>query len=666
MPEGRQRYYNNDGTVAAGCKLYTYAAGTTTPKNAYTDSAGAAPHQNPITLDAKGEAVIYWSGAYKVDLKTDLGVQITGYPVDNVNTDPASVWTLESRLLLNTGAGLVGYADAAIYAAGTVGKKLQDLVSSAGSALIGFIQAGVGAVERTMQSKMREQVSAFDFMTASEITAVQAYTFVTNVNVALQKAMDAAFAAKCDLFIPAGGYLVTGLTLPGTYTAPDTRSWSFRLFGQGCGNPFTTTYSGSTVLKSVTNAPIITDNTIINANSNCSITIENIKFDGTSTTPVVLMNTMYGVSSFHHNAIYQRGIGDGFKLLYGATIAIHDCYSINSDFVTNVLGAARTGCGFRFICTYAAGLVSFSKCSSRGFKDGYIFNGGGGAEDAYAVSLRDFECSTVYNGITIGSDVTGAIIDGGYFEGADGGIGILIQCPYVDVTNCNIFSGFTTLIDASASSLGGVSISGNVLNLGAVVNAIGVSLNSSGNTRNQNCENNTIIYTAGTAGANGIKIQGDNPRMNVIGNYFEPGNAWTGAASYKINNLSTNGVLGLIQKELGSGEIVSLSRGEISLELSSTALTQADVSGNVLTLPSAGSSFTVSATGAATVNKLSAGVTSGRVVIFESTTANMSFVDSAYINLAGAVTFTGPGVLVLYIKRIGADNYAVEMSRSVF
>lgn len=90
MPEPRQRYYNNDGTVAAGCYLYTYAAGTTTPKATYSDSAATTQHANPIVLDSKGEAVVYWAGSYKVDLKTPAGVQITGYPVDNFNAQPDS------------------------------------------------------------------------------------------------------------------------------------------------------------------------------------------------------------------------------------------------------------------------------------------------------------------------------------------------------------------------------------------------------------------------------------------------------------------------------------------------------------------------------------------------------------------------------------------------
>ena len=98
MPEPRQRYYNNDGTVAALCLLYTYAAGTSTPKATYQDSAGTVPHPNPIVLDAKGEAVIYWTGNYKVDLKTAAGVQVTGYPVDNYQSLSSATESAQSYL----------------------------------------------------------------------------------------------------------------------------------------------------------------------------------------------------------------------------------------------------------------------------------------------------------------------------------------------------------------------------------------------------------------------------------------------------------------------------------------------------------------------------------------------------------------------------------------
>ncbi len=110
MPTPRQRYYNNNGSVASGCKLYLYEAGTSTPKAAYTDAAGTVPHAHPITLDTKGEVLAYFSGAYKVDLKTAAGVQITGYPVDNfVSIDSlvsSSVDAFEAELLNGTGTGI--------------------------------------------------------------------------------------------------------------------------------------------------------------------------------------------------------------------------------------------------------------------------------------------------------------------------------------------------------------------------------------------------------------------------------------------------------------------------------------------------------------------------------------------------------------------------------
>ncbi len=548
-----------------------------------------------------------------------------------------------------------------------VNDLVYDIQTSTGTTLVGYLPDGTGAVATTLKKELeRQTVSVFRFMTDAEVTAVKAYSFTTDVTTACQTALTAAHSAKVDLFFPSGGYSVTGLTIPGSYTGPDARSWSFRIYGQGCGNPFTTSYTGSTVLKSTTDAPILTDNTVPSANSNSSITIDNIKFDGNSTTPVVLLNTMYGVSSFHHNAIYQRGDGDGFKLLYGATCAIHDCYSVNSDFVTVTLGAARTGVGFHFINSYAAGLVSFRNCTARGWHDGYMVDGLNSTEKAYSVRLEHFECSVVYNGVTVGADCTGVVVDDGYFEGMDQGTAITVLCPYAIITNNKIFQGSLVGIDAGGAGLGGVNIHSNLVNIGTKVNGIGISLQSSGNTRNQNCANNTIIYTAGTVGVNGIKIAGTDPRMNVIGNYFEPGTSWTGAGSVKINDTSLSGVRGLLQKELSTGEIVSLSRGEISLLPGPTAFVQADVVGNLLTLPSAGSSFICSATGAASVNKIAAGVTPGRIVIFRTTTANMSFVNSAYIKTAAAATFTGPGQIMFNIDRVGADNYAYEISRTVF
>ena len=81
------QFFNNDGTVLSGGKLYTYSAGTTTPKATYTTSAGNIAHANPIILDSAGRVPggeIWLSVTqYKFVLNTSADVLIATY--DNIS-----------------------------------------------------------------------------------------------------------------------------------------------------------------------------------------------------------------------------------------------------------------------------------------------------------------------------------------------------------------------------------------------------------------------------------------------------------------------------------------------------------------------------------------------------------------------------------------------------
>jgi hypothetical protein len=85
IPEGKQSYSNDAGIPLVGGRLYTYDAGTTTLKDTWSDAAQSALNTNPIILDARGEATVFWSGAYKVELRTAANAVI--WTVDNVNSD---------------------------------------------------------------------------------------------------------------------------------------------------------------------------------------------------------------------------------------------------------------------------------------------------------------------------------------------------------------------------------------------------------------------------------------------------------------------------------------------------------------------------------------------------------------------------------------------------
>ena len=81
------QFFTNTGAVLTGGKLYTYAAGTTTPLTSYTTSAGNVARTNPIVLDAAGRVpsggeIWITSASYKFVLNTSADVLIATY--DNI------------------------------------------------------------------------------------------------------------------------------------------------------------------------------------------------------------------------------------------------------------------------------------------------------------------------------------------------------------------------------------------------------------------------------------------------------------------------------------------------------------------------------------------------------------------------------------------------------
>jgi hypothetical protein len=79
----RQTFTAPGGFPCANCLLYSYAAGSTTPLDTYSDSTGLVRNQNPVPLDSSGSASI-WTGnnSYKFVLKTADGTPV--WTVDNV------------------------------------------------------------------------------------------------------------------------------------------------------------------------------------------------------------------------------------------------------------------------------------------------------------------------------------------------------------------------------------------------------------------------------------------------------------------------------------------------------------------------------------------------------------------------------------------------------
>jgi hypothetical protein len=107
------QFFTNTGAVLTGGKLYTYAAGTTTPLVSYTTNVGDVARTNPVVLDAAGRVpsggeIWITSVPYKFVLtdSTDvliatydniLGIGVVTYTIQNFTGDGSTVsFTLSS------------------------------------------------------------------------------------------------------------------------------------------------------------------------------------------------------------------------------------------------------------------------------------------------------------------------------------------------------------------------------------------------------------------------------------------------------------------------------------------------------------------------------------------------------------------------------------------
>lgn len=74
------------GNQYPGGKLYTYEAGTSTPKDTFTDADEGTPNTNPVILDSNGQADVWLgSGSYKMVL--DDAADVTIWTVDKISGD---------------------------------------------------------------------------------------------------------------------------------------------------------------------------------------------------------------------------------------------------------------------------------------------------------------------------------------------------------------------------------------------------------------------------------------------------------------------------------------------------------------------------------------------------------------------------------------------------
>lgn len=80
------QFFDDNGDPLSGGFLYTYEAGTTTPKATYADAAAAGENPNPVELDSAGRAKIFIDGSYRFVLHDSNNVAISNGTTDNVTS----------------------------------------------------------------------------------------------------------------------------------------------------------------------------------------------------------------------------------------------------------------------------------------------------------------------------------------------------------------------------------------------------------------------------------------------------------------------------------------------------------------------------------------------------------------------------------------------------
>jgi hypothetical protein len=125
-PQPKLQFFDSNGDPLSGGRLYTYVAGTTTPQATYTDETGTVTNTNPVILDSRGEANVWFGpGTYKLKLATAADVEI--WSVDGIGSqlsvadlatgiqtwlgNPTSA-NLRGAMVDETGSGALVFANA--------------------------------------------------------------------------------------------------------------------------------------------------------------------------------------------------------------------------------------------------------------------------------------------------------------------------------------------------------------------------------------------------------------------------------------------------------------------------------------------------------------------------------------------------------------------------
>ena len=316
------QFFDNAGRPCAGGSVLTQVASVNYAT--WQDSAGNTPLPNPIPLNSRGEVSNAAGVSCQLFLQNGIVYTFTLSDADGN--------------VLN---------QAAYVASNNILSELASTASTttSGGTLVGVLQAGTGAVGRTVQDWYFDRVSALDFMTDAQRADVRAGTKTLDVTAAVQ----AAVTAAPSVYFPKGAYKITSqIAMRADSQIYGEHSQQTQIAGTHAGNIFF----------------------YPNGNNDCRV--DNIYFAGTGCTAIAVDQTGGGLAGYLTRAKITN-CNFAWELLRGIKVSSNGCVIKNNQFGQTGTGTVATS-GFVAIELINVGIntPNITVISENG-----IFNAGG-------------------------------------------------------------------------------------------------------------------------------------------------------------------------------------------------------------------------------------------------------------------------------------------------
>ena len=479
------QFFDNNGVILTGGKIYTYAAGTSTPQVTYTSSNGATAHSNPIILDASGRVP-----GGEIWLTENLSYKFLTKDANEV--------------LIGTYDNLYG---------------LSDVVLPIDSSMITYDPPFTGSEPTNVEARLAQTISVKDFGAVGDGS--------TNDAAAIQLAVTAADYGQ-TIYFPKGSYKVnSAINVPATNSTLS----GVNFVGEGPSTRIIAGASGLNCIFNITGTNAKFTNLTIDANSTdvangFFVNIGNVADIGSTIQECNIIGFPVGISGSGQN----HYIENNFFLNNTRHIKFVDD-GRNSSISGNYMLGGAIGIEFEKTGQQVEGtrIINNTILATAGNGAGIVLKAG--LEIAILANIID---QTGVNSVGIlinptgGDSVSSIKITDNWIAAGQGSYGVFANGNNSNLYfNTNTFVSNNGLISLSAISLTDTNTYGIVNNR--------FLMTYSGATQDIDTSaavNSTLLGNSSSLGSSNAILNKLNSQLNIATNLIVNGNAYSG--SYNI------------------------------------------------------------------------------------------------------------------------------------